>query len=124
MREALERHETAATPLGSFPAVFAPQLALGTLSRRRVYAAAQQVSSQETTLRRDGALCHASCMGFRRPVIMCTCQMGQPVASPNPNPTLDMLSWCALLLGIVARTRRCPRRPIPCTCQVPIGFRT
>ncbi len=42
MLEALARHETAATPLGSFPAVFAPQLALGTLSRRRVYADAQQ----------------------------------------------------------------------------------
>jgi hypothetical protein len=42
MLEALARHETAATPLGSFPAVFAPQLALGTLSRRRVYAEAQQ----------------------------------------------------------------------------------
>lgn len=60
MREALERHETAATPLGSFPAVFAPQLALGTLSRRRVYAAAQKVSIQENILRRVCVLCRAS----------------------------------------------------------------
>ena len=72
MREALERHETAATPLGSFPAVFAPQLALGTLSRRRVYAAAQQVGIQENTLRRVCVLCHALCLGFRRPIIKCT----------------------------------------------------
>lgn len=42
MCEALERHETAATPLGSFPAVFAAPLALGALSWRRVYESAQQ----------------------------------------------------------------------------------
>ena len=43
MREALARFETPATPLGSFPGIFAAQLALGTLSRRRLYAAAQEV---------------------------------------------------------------------------------
>ena len=45
MREALALFETPATPLGSFPAIFAAQLALGTISRRRLYAAAQEVRS-------------------------------------------------------------------------------
>ena len=45
MREALALFETPATPLGSFPGIFAAQLALGTLSRRRLYAAAQEVCS-------------------------------------------------------------------------------
>ena len=43
MGEALALFETPATPLGSFPGIFAAQLALGTLSRRRLYAAAQEV---------------------------------------------------------------------------------
>ena len=42
MREALVLFETPATPLGSFHAIFAAQLALGTISRRRLYAAAQE----------------------------------------------------------------------------------
>lgn len=45
MREALALFETPATPLGSFPGIFAAQLALGTISRRRLYAAAQEVCS-------------------------------------------------------------------------------
>ena len=42
LREAMLPYETAATPLGSFPALFQQAMSLGLLSRRRVYAEAQQ----------------------------------------------------------------------------------
>ena len=42
LREAMLPYETAATPLGSFPALFQQAMSLGLLSRRRVFAEAQQ----------------------------------------------------------------------------------
>lgn len=50
MKEAVEKSETRRTPLGSFPAIFAQALSLGTLSRRRVFWEAQQALEKRTAL--------------------------------------------------------------------------
>ena len=47
MLAAVLSSEVPATPLGSFPAIFNQALALGTLSRRRVYHEAQQGQQQQ-----------------------------------------------------------------------------
>ena len=60
MVEALALLETPATPLGSFPGIFAAQLALGTLSRRRLYAAAQEVRSAHDTWWMANCVCSLS----------------------------------------------------------------
>lgn len=52
MREAIAQTETRATPLGSFPALFAQAMSLGTLSRRRVFCEAQSLLEGDTPLRR------------------------------------------------------------------------
>lgn len=52
MQEAVEKSETNATPLGSFPAIFAHSLAFGTLSRRRIYSEAQRALQDKSTLQR------------------------------------------------------------------------
>ena len=48
MSEAIDLTETRATPLGSFPAIFSQAIALGTLSRREIYAQAQRSSAEGT----------------------------------------------------------------------------
>ena len=48
--EAVAQTETKATPLGSFPAIFAQAVALGTVSRRRVFWEAQQALAQASAL--------------------------------------------------------------------------
>ena len=50
MQEAVEKSETRRTPLGSFPAIFAQALSLGTLSRRRVFREAEQMLEKRTAL--------------------------------------------------------------------------
>ena len=47
MQQAVEVHETAAAPLGSFPAIFSQAMSLGLLSKRRVYQEAMQVLKYE-----------------------------------------------------------------------------
>ena len=44
IQDAIKRTENKTTPLGSFPAIFAQAMTLGTLSRRRALWEAQQVS--------------------------------------------------------------------------------
>jgi hypothetical protein len=50
LRQAVGRYETAATPLGSFPALFQQALSLGLLSRRRVHAEASQALGSSPAL--------------------------------------------------------------------------
>ena len=51
MVAAVDSSETAAAPLGSFPALFSQALSLGLLSRRRVYHEATNVlKSQQNSL--------------------------------------------------------------------------
>ena len=47
MQQNVDMHESAAAPLGSFPAIFSQALSLGLLSKRRVYEEARQVLSTE-----------------------------------------------------------------------------
>jgi len=54
MREAIDQTETRATPLGSFPALFAQAMSLGILSRRRVFCEAQSLLEGDNLLRRLG----------------------------------------------------------------------
>ena len=52
MLTAVLSSEVPATPLGSFPAIFNQALALGTISRRRVYHEAQQQQQQQNLKRK------------------------------------------------------------------------
>ncbi len=52
MQQAVNLHETAAAPLGSFPAIFSQAISLGLLSKRRVYQEAMQaLKSEQGSLR-------------------------------------------------------------------------
>ncbi|CAK0783042.1 hypothetical protein CVIRNUC_006237 [Coccomyxa viridis] len=48
MRDAVDRHETAAAPLESFPAIFSQAMSLGLLSKRRVYHEATQLLQKQS----------------------------------------------------------------------------
>ena len=52
MQDAVDQTETRATPLGSFPALFAQAMSLGTLSRRRAFCEAQTLLEGDNPLRR------------------------------------------------------------------------
>lgn len=43
MQQAVDMYETAAAPLGSFPAIFSQATSLGLLSKRRMYHEAQKL---------------------------------------------------------------------------------
>ena len=48
VRDAVDRHETAAAPLESFPAIFSQAMSLGLLSKRRVYHEATQLLQKQS----------------------------------------------------------------------------
>lgn len=80
MQQNVDMHESAAAPLGSFPAIFSQALSLGLLSKRRVYKEATQVLSTE-----QGSL--KSLLGRLSCCTLNASQMLVPVQSRN-SPTL------------------------------------
>ena len=89
MQQAVELHETAAAPLGSFPAIFSQAMSLGLLSKRRVYQEAMQVLRNEQGSLRSligecyvfVPMCKLQCVPQEksRLVYMQSCSLAEPV---------------------------------------------
>ena len=62
MRDAVDRHETDAAPLESFPAIFSQAMSLGLLSKRRVYHEATQLLQKQSGTLKALTGAHLQCM--------------------------------------------------------------